>query len=88
MATVTLPGGGGGRGQKKVCVPKIDLQIRAPFDKSHFVPEEQLSDVGGGLGFGEGAQAAVPPPPPASHGLDPFGVAVNILCVGSGGAAA
>ena len=34
-----LPGtyrGGGGRKQKKVCVPNIDLQVRGPFDKLHF----------------------------------------------------
>ena len=25
-----IPGGGGVRGQKTVCVPKIDLQVRGP----------------------------------------------------------
>ena len=52
----------GVRGQKQVCVPKIDFQFRAPLIEFIF-PEEKFSDVGGGAGSGGGAQAAIPPHP-------------------------
>ena len=48
--------GGWVRGQKKVCVPKIHFQFRAPLIS--FSPEENFSDVGGWVGgSGGGAQA-------------------------------
>ena len=67
------PGGLGGwvRGQKNVCVPGIDLQVRDPVMNFIFF-EEQFSDVGGrAVGSGEGAQAAIPPPPPVTVSRGP-----------------
>ena len=41
-------GGGGVRGQKKVCVPKIDLQVRAPLiNYIFFLRKNFLMWVGG-----------------------------------------
>ena len=41
-------GGGGVRGQKKVCVPKIDLQVRAPLiNFIFFLRKNFLMWVGG-----------------------------------------
>ena len=39
-------GEGGLIGQKQVCPPEIDLQLRAPVINYHF-PEGNFSDVGG-----------------------------------------
>ena len=68
-------GGGGGwvRGQKKVCVPEIDLQVRAPLINFIFFPEEKFSDVGGWVGQPKSRGANLTPPPPPvslSKGLD------------------
>ena len=55
--------------KKKVFVPKIGLKSPAPFDKFHFLPEENLSDgggVGGGWGW-PGPQTTAPPPPSSSR---------------------
>ena len=71
---IMLGGVLGGGGQKKGCVPKIDLQVRAPF---HFVHEEKVSDVGGGAGSAQipGAQfnPRPRPPPPVSLSKGPSG---------------
>ena len=39
--------GGGGSKAKKDCVPKFDLQVRAPLIKFLFFPEAKFSYVGG-----------------------------------------
>ena len=79
------PGGGGVRGQKKVCVPKIGIvkiirkviKISGPFDKFHFLSEEDFSDVGaggGGAGPAEAGQCPKQPPPEGGslgNGLHP-----------------
>ena len=61
------PGGGGGvRGQDKACVPKIGLKFPAPLINFIFLPEENVSDVRGGVGgsagAGQGPKPALPPP--------------------------
>ena len=46
-----LPGSRGGRGQQKVCVPKIGVQFLARLVKNIlFLPEENFSGVGGRVG--------------------------------------
>ena len=62
---ILYPGGGVGgwvRGQKKVCVPKIDLQVRAPLINFIFF-EEKFSDVGGWVGQPKSRGANLTPPP-------------------------
>ena len=58
--------GGGVRGQKKVCVPNIDLQVRAPLIH-FFFSEEKISDVGGwgwsAKTWAGGGGLSTPPPP-------------------------
>ena len=49
-------GGGGVRGQGKICVPTI-----GPFHKFLFLPEENFSDVGGWVGRPGLARAPKPP---------------------------
>ena len=60
-------GGGWVRGQKKVCVPKIDLQVRAPL--IHFIfflRKNFLMWVGGWVGQAKSRGANLTPPPPVS----------------------
>ena len=55
----------GGRGQKKVGVPEIDLQFRGLLMISFFSWKIFLMWVGGWVsGSGGGTQAAIPPPTP------------------------
>ena len=49
---------GGSKAKKKVCVQP---QISGPFNKFHFLPEQKISDVGGG---GRPGLASAPNPPP------------------------
>ena len=59
-------GGGGGwvRGQKKVCVPKIDLQVRAPLiNFIFFLRKNFLMWVGGWVGQPKSRGANLTPPP-------------------------
>ena len=76
MATVTYTEGGGAgwvRGQKKHCVPKINLQFRAPLINFIF-PSEKFSDVGmwvGGSDWSLGCHPSVsgkPWPDPGKPG--------------------
>ena len=46
-----LWGGGGVKGQKKVCDPKIGLQFQGPELHFHFLAEENCSDVVGSRGW-------------------------------------
>ena len=67
-----MPGGGGGvgRGPKKVSLPKIDLQFRAPLiSVMFFLRKIFLMWVGGS---GRRAQAAIPIPPPARGNGKPW----------------
>ena len=59
-----LPRGGGGgvRGQKKVCIPKIDLQLRAPLT-SFLLRKIFLMWLGGYVGQAEEPRLQSPPPP-------------------------
>ena len=74
VATVTHTEGGGSgwvRGQKKVCLPKIDLQFRAPLINPIFLLRNNfLMWVGGSRAGSGGAQAAIPlpPTPPPGNG--------------------
>ena len=68
VATVTYRLGS--EAKKKVCVPQIDLQFRARFDKFHLFPEEKNS-VGEWLrrrSPGSHSAPAPPPPPAAGNG--------------------
>ena len=63
-------GGAGGwvRGQKKVCVPKIDLQVRAPLINFIFFRRKNfLMWVGGWVGQPKSRGANLTPPPPQYH---------------------
>ena len=68
-------GGGGVRGQKKVCVPKIDLQVRAPLiNFIFFLRKNFLMWVGGWVGQPKSRGAnltPLPPPVSLSKGLVP-----------------
>ena len=61
----TTPGGGGVRGQKKVCVPKIGLAFLAPLTNFIFLSQEKISDVDGRVGR---PGLVTPPPPPGGGG--------------------
>ena len=56
------PGGGGQRPKNRLCTYNRP-QISGPFDKFHFLPEENFSKVGGG-GSGLARAPYNPPPPP------------------------
>ena len=61
--------GGGGRGQKTVCVPKIDLQVRAPLINFIFFRRENFL-MWGGVDQNPGGGGFHPPPPESlSKGL-------------------
>ena len=51
-----------------VCVPKMGLKFSGPFDKFHFLPEENFSDVGWWVGR-PGLARASNTPPPTPRGL-------------------
>ena len=63
------PGGGGGgvRGQQKVCVPKVDLQFRSPLMIFIFCRRKFFLMRVGGRGSCGGARAAIPPLPPFNN---------------------
>ena len=62
VATVAYTRGGWVRGQKRVCVPKIDVQFWAPLIDLIFLPQESfLMWVGGWAGQAE--EPRLPPPP-------------------------
>ena len=67
--------------RKQLCVPKVVLRFRAPFDKFHFsLRKTFLTLVGGWVGgSGGGAQAAITPPPPLPVTLS-RGLAVCTPC--------
>ena len=58
-------GGGGVRGGKRVCGPKISLKLPASLTHFRFPRKKNCSDVGGGgKGGGGGLAKALNTPPP------------------------
>ena len=64
--------GGWVRGQKKVCVPKINLQFQAPLINSICSPRNNfLTWVGGWVTWSSGRPKTPPPPKLVRKGLAP-----------------
>ena len=62
-------GGGDQRPKKSLCASNRP-QMSGPFDKFHFLPEKNFSDLGGWVGRGwPGPQTTPPPPGSLSNGV-------------------